>query len=1126
MMVQRPKITWKQTSNVIGCIFLQISGRWTNENPVSLHLWRQNPVQGNFSFRLCFVGKLVGAREFVCGPLYEQDTNTITNSLTGQNNCCTAHDPCPVCTVMLLTNLVQPYWESVACDKSYVGDIICSISKVLTHKDNNFHTNTAHKDKFCLKNSFKKFATCYSFHWIGVRNLLQWRNTTEMFNDSSRFQYLFNSISAMFPPIFSQDLRYTLLYHRYSNIYNYTHRAVCETSEAFVIERKDVPRNVIGGNIFSCGGTYMSYMSLNYCDTKESRASAKYNTSHECPLTHYKSHVGTCHLYFVLDEFKSEQVQNVHHNVHFDNSSVCAFQSCDNCSCHYKNLTNFNQFRNVDESNFNQFRTVDACSKRGKVSCIVGQDHCYNVSDICTYKLSKNGKITPCQAGGHIYNCREFDCNMMFKCPLYYCIPWGYVCDGKWDCPGGHDEHNVYFCGEKKPCTNLFRCWGSHKCIHLGDICDNEVNCPKRDDELMCSLWDLSHQKCPQHCTCLLYNLYCFKVGTFVVSKLKMLPYFTVVYKMTRINLGLFNVQHKQVWILHITHSHVVDCCPLLKEKKNLTYVNVEFNAISEVRKSCIQNLFHLKLLKLNNNKLLMIHSNGFVNLSSLLLLNLSSNMLGSLPNTLLKAFPLLHLLSIKENNLSCLNEQVFEGHTLKIVESNRYQICCFVSLSTNCTTKKPWYISCGNLLPNIATRVLFNLMALKIVVANVVSLICQIISLKRKMEKTKVYGTIVISVNVVDITCGIQLLVLFVADIHYKGSFILQSDLWRSGSWCFSAFALALNLNILSPFLLSLLALARLMIVLHPFDSQFKRTKTVLKYQALFFCVSIVISISITTTMWAIYHELPSHICSPYLDPTNSTWMMKIWTWITMTLLAFATIFIAVCHVCLVKSLQNSQQNIESAISQKKSNSSVAAQLIMLSGSNIMCWIPTGTIFITSMFLPEYPVEMMMWTMAVVVPINSVLNPVVFMVTALRKMVKCTGQPDWCKQRTFLEYSLNLETTHCLKLGKSKKKRNHVSTCVLGLIDCYTSTIRKWVQQKYLKGGHMICTLYIIAHHKPTFQSYALWTKSFLLHNAMPSQNLLTKYEQNWAPCSLKKGCPQNLLQNALCALHPCCNG
>ena len=32
-------------------------------------------------------------------------------------------------------------------------------------------------------------------------------------------------------------------------------------------------------------------------------------------------------------------------------------------------------------------------------------------------------------------------CNMRFKCELAYCIPWNYVCNGRWDCPNGEDEN-------------------------------------------------------------------------------------------------------------------------------------------------------------------------------------------------------------------------------------------------------------------------------------------------------------------------------------------------------------------------------------------------------------------------------------------------------------------------------------------------------------------------------------------------------------------------------------------------------------------------------------------------------------------------------------------------------------
>ena len=77
---------------------------------------------------------------------------------------------------------------------------------------------------------------------------------------------------------------------------------------------------------------------------------------------------------------------------------------------------------------------------------------------------------------------------MKFKCPDFYCIPWSYVCDGKWDCPRGIDERN---CNSERLCEIMFHCKNSIKCIHLGTICDNVKDCPSGDDEFMCSLNDI-----------------------------------------------------------------------------------------------------------------------------------------------------------------------------------------------------------------------------------------------------------------------------------------------------------------------------------------------------------------------------------------------------------------------------------------------------------------------------------------------------------------------------------------------------------------------------------------------------------------------------------------------------------
>ena len=76
--------------------------------------------------------------------------------------------------------------------------------------------------------------------------------------------------------------------------------------------------------------------------------------------------------------------------------------------------------------------STPTCMQIGQISCRIGHRKCLNISEICTYKLNEYNHLIACRTGEHLQNCTYFECNLMFKCPGYHCIPWGYVCDGKW----------------------------------------------------------------------------------------------------------------------------------------------------------------------------------------------------------------------------------------------------------------------------------------------------------------------------------------------------------------------------------------------------------------------------------------------------------------------------------------------------------------------------------------------------------------------------------------------------------------------------------------------------------------------------------------------------------------------
>ena len=42
----------------------------------------------------------------------------------------------------------------------------------------------------------------------------------------------------------------------------------------------------------------------------------------------------------------------------------------------------------------------------------------------------------PRELDTYVFECPE----SYYKCPGNYCIPYRYICDGDWHCPGGEDE--------------------------------------------------------------------------------------------------------------------------------------------------------------------------------------------------------------------------------------------------------------------------------------------------------------------------------------------------------------------------------------------------------------------------------------------------------------------------------------------------------------------------------------------------------------------------------------------------------------------------------------------------------------------------------------------------------------
>ena len=593
-----------------------------------------------------------------------------------------------------------------------------------------------------------------------------------------------------------------------------------ETEGMYICERPQT-NNAVGDYTFECSfGIYIYYLLV--CDGKE-----------DCPGEVSTDEVG-CECNSTLNYSSKCKVINI------QNKGECSdfyFKTWTGiCKPYDFSLASDNKLKLLTKSLANQrqlHQQQSIIQKRGKLSCGSNNfsDHTfYEISEICSYKLNSQGHLIPCNKGGHLQNCEKFECNMMFKCPDFYCIPWSYTCDGKWDCPSGYDE-SIYHKCENRTCGNMFKCKMSSVCLHLGDVCNGEFECPYQDDESLCLLKDTT---CPSECQCLAFAIRCY--STYIAKDT--LPIYFPYISATLVNSKLYSEDKLKtvllfVSFLSITNTNFKNICPVVYFMKHVITLDVSKNAISEVKTHCFKNKFGLRLIKLNDNMIQHVEKFSFYNLSTLLYIDLSNNDLSLVYKHSIVGSENLFFLSLENNTLEAVrSKDIFNELNIKFLRINCFSLCCYVKSIVKCSVKKPWYISCSHLLGNNVIKYTFYFMSFAIIGINILHLLLQSRHEENKQssQTSETFDTIVISINIVNMIDTIPLLILLISDLHYGDNIVLVQNQWRSSIMCLISGGINIYYGIASPFLHNLLSYARYEVVKNPIDSNFKRNDYIIK--------------------------------------------------------------------------------------------------------------------------------------------------------------------------------------------------------------------------------------------------------------------------------------------------------
>ena len=131
---------------------------------------------------------------------------------------------------------------------------------------------------------------------------------------------------------------------------------------------------------------------------------------------------------------------------------------------------------------------------------------------------------------------------------------------------------------------------------------------------------------------------------------------------------------------------------------------------------------------------------------------------------------------------------------------------------------------------------------------------------------------------------------------------------------------------------------------------------------------------------MISLFSEIPNSLCLPFFDPTGTIWMIKLFTALISILNLISLIFITTVSwyiICVIK--------ISCQLKDKKKETSMKSvgKLGIAPLSHILTWLPANVAYISALLMPRYPLTLTFWITALVMPINSIIHPIVFLTRA-----------------------------------------------------------------------------------------------------------------------------------------------
>ena len=459
----------------------------------------------------------------------------------------------------------------------------------------------------------------------------------------------------------------------------------------------------------------------------------------------------------------------------------------------------------------------------------------------------------------------------------------------------------------------MYRCRKEDNCINLSQLCDGIKQCKDGDDELMCNT------TCPIGCRCVGLTALCHHAGLTAILNLHSL---TRKLDASNNNLNQSTLSTSGLSVLGeliIHHNNFTQLTKaMFQNLANLYRLDASHNQIRVLQDGVFDTLLRLKYLDLSHNAIVTIEYNVFYPLDSLITLNISGN----------------DIRDYKMTMFSKLNRESFYYLT-----TDNYKFCCLAQwLGDNCYPPKDEFSSCEDLMEQDVLRVCLWAIGLLSFLGNGAVLVTRVIS----SEPVTVNNTFVVSLAFADFFMGVYMLMIAIADVYFRGTYIKYADEWRQGIACTVAGFLSQLSSEVSVFMLLCITFDRFLHIVFPFNGIQINMKRANIICVIFWIIGIAIAgiplLPIEYFDYGTKFYSRSGVClSLHLtDEPLAGWEYSVFVLLGLNLSSF--VLIMVCYVWMYIVIKKSAK---ASGSKNNNEMAVARKMALIILSDFCCWMP-----------------------------------------------------------------------------------------------------------------------------------------------------------------------------------------